>query len=56
VLGREVAALVNEHLPPGTYEKTFDAEGLPSGVYFYRIEAMGVGSAFTQVKKMLLVR
>ncbi len=35
VLGSEVATLVNEEKPVGTYELTWNAENLPSGVYFY---------------------
>ncbi|MGQ9820157.1 MAG: T9SS type A sorting domain-containing protein, partial [Candidatus Kapaibacteriales bacterium] len=38
-MGREVATLVNEELAPGTYERTFDAKGLASGVYFYQLRA-----------------
>jgi hypothetical protein len=37
LLGREVAALVNERKAPGSYMVQFDGSGLPSGVYFYRI-------------------
>ncbi|MCX6142867.1 MAG: T9SS type A sorting domain-containing protein [Ignavibacteriales bacterium] len=39
VLGREVAALVNEERQAGTYRVTWDASKLPSGVYFYRLLA-----------------
>jgi hypothetical protein len=39
LLGREVATLVNEVLHPGTYLRTFDASGLASGVYVYRLSA-----------------
>jgi plastocyanin len=39
LLGREVAVLVNERKAAGTYEVNFDARGLSSGVYFYRLEA-----------------
>ena len=39
LLGREVATIVNEEMRPGSYEKVFNAEGLPSGVYFYKIVA-----------------
>jgi len=39
VLGSEVAILINEEKPIGTYEITWYAENLPSGVYFYRIQA-----------------
>jgi hypothetical protein len=52
LLGREVATLVNENLQPGSYEVTFDASGLPSGVYFYRLRA----GEFTQTKRMVLMR
>ncbi|NND71148.1 MAG: T9SS type A sorting domain-containing protein [Rhodothermales bacterium] len=37
ILGREVSSLVNESIPAGTYEVNFDASGLPSGVYLYRL-------------------
>ncbi len=37
VLGREVETLINESLLPGSYETTFDATGLASGVYIYRL-------------------
>ena len=52
LMGREVAKLVHESLPPGTYETSFDASGLASGVYYYRLEA----GAFMQTKKLVLVR
>ncbi len=39
VLGREVARLVQEELRAGTHRVRFDARNLPSGVYFYRIQA-----------------
>ncbi len=52
VLGREVAVLVNERQLPGRYEVTFDASGLASGVYFYRLQA----EDFVQTRKLLLVR
>jgi hypothetical protein len=36
---REVATLVNERKKPGAYLVTFDANGLGSGVYLYRLQA-----------------
>ena len=39
VLGREVARLVQEELRAGTHRARFDAGNLPSGVYFYRMQA-----------------
>ena len=52
VVGREVAALVDESLESGTYEASFNATGLASGLYFYKLEA----GSFVETKKMLLVR
>ncbi len=52
VLGREVAVLVNEKKPAGTYEATFDARSLSSGVYFYRLTA----GTFVQTRSMVLLR
>ncbi len=52
ILGKEVATLVNEQLQPGTYETTFDAGKLTSGVYFYRLQTNG----YTKTKRMLLIK
>ena len=41
VVGREVALLVDEPRAAGAHEVVFDAAGLPSGVYFVRLEAGG---------------
>ncbi len=50
--GREVAVLVNEDRQPGTYTVRFDATGLASGVYFYRLQA----ESFVQTRAMVLTR
>ncbi len=52
VLGKEVATLVNENLQPGDYDVTFDATGLPSGVYYARL----IAGDFVGTKKMMLIR
>ena len=52
VLGKEVATLVNEEKPAGSYEVEFSAEGLSSGVYFYQLKA----SDYISAKKMILLR
>ena len=52
VLGQEIETLVNEEKPAGNYEVEFNAANLPSGVYFYRIQA----GSFNQVRKMLLIK
>jgi len=36
--GKEVATLVDEAVTPGVHTFRFEANGLPSGVYFYRLE------------------
>jgi hypothetical protein len=59
VLGQTVAEIINETKDDGTYEQTFNADHLSSGMYFYRIEAESVqntGKLFVETKKMILVR
>ncbi|MBI1939434.1 MAG: T9SS type A sorting domain-containing protein [Ignavibacteriales bacterium] len=51
-LGEEVRRLVEEYQQGGKHEVTFDARGLPNGVYFYSLCA----SAFSQTKKLLLMK
>ena len=46
MLGQEIAILVSgEEMEQGYNEVQFNAEGLSSGVYFYRIDVQGVGDA-----------
>ena len=52
ILGRELRTLVNEEQSTGGHELQFNAEGLSSGMYFYRLRA---GNQ-TLTKKMLLVQ
>ena len=52
LLGREVATLVNERKPPGSYSVRFDASGLASGAYYYRIQ---VGD-FVHTRKLVLLK
>ena len=57
VLGQEVANLVNTNLAAGSHNVEFNASLLNSGVYFYRIEAVGInGAKFVDVKKMNLLK
>jgi hypothetical protein len=51
-VGKEVATLVNNNLAAGTHTIQFNASGLASGVYLYRIEARD----FVKVNKMLLIK
>jgi hypothetical protein len=52
VLGREVANLVHDNRPAGSYDVRWDGGNSPSGLYFYRLQA----GKFTETKKMLLLR
>jgi len=59
ILGNEIAVLVNDEKPTGSYEVEFNASSLPSGVYFYRLQAVPTGrqaGAFVESKKMVLLR
>jgi hypothetical protein len=52
VLGREVAALVNEMKQPGSHLVQWDASKIASGAYFYRIQA----GDFVASRKLLLLK
>jgi CubicO group peptidase (beta-lactamase class C family) len=52
LLGEEVATLVSEKLPTGKHQRVWEAKGLASGVYLYRIEA----GEFKQTQKLILLR
>ena len=56
VLGKEVATLVNEEKPAGSYEVEFNPESSiknpASGIYFYQLKA----GDFIQSKKMILMK
>ncbi len=52
LLGQKVGELVDEIQSPGMHSAKFNAEHLPSGVYFYRL----VAGKFSVVKKMVFLR
>jgi len=52
ILGNEIETLVNGEKQTGTYEITWYADGLPSGVYFYQLRAR----EFVETKKMVLMK
>jgi hypothetical protein len=57
VLGNEVATLVNEEKPAGSYEVNFNShsdegQNLSSGIYFYKLQA----GSLVETKKMILLR
>jgi len=52
VLGREAATLINEDKSAGAYKVEFNASGLTSGIYFYRVTA----GKLIETKKMILLK
>ncbi len=52
VLGNEVAVLMDEYREAGKYEVDFDASGLASGIYYYKLQS----GSFVETKKMMLIR
>jgi hypothetical protein len=52
VLGREVMMLINEKREAGIHSLKFDASNLPSGLYFYKLQA----GDFMDVKKMMILK
>jgi hypothetical protein len=52
ILGKEVATVVNEQMNAGTYNISFDASKLSSGVYMYKI----IAGSFSDIKKMMLIK
>ena len=52
LLGRPVETLVEAHRPAGRHQAVFEAAGLPSGVYVYRLQA----GTFTATKKLVVLK
>ncbi|MBK9332452.1 MAG: SBBP repeat-containing protein [Ignavibacteria bacterium] len=52
VMGKEISEFVNENLSEGTFQYEFNADNLPSGIYFYKLKTEN----FTQTRKMILIR
>ena len=52
LLGREIAVLVDGVKNAGSHTVTWDAAGLPTGVYFYRLRA----GEFSESKRLALIR
>jgi hypothetical protein len=51
-LGEKVYALISQELTTGNYKYNWNAENLPSGVYFYQLQA----GSFVETKKMILMK
>jgi len=52
LLGQEVATLVDEILPAGSFNEQFEASGLASGIYLYRIQT----ASYSATRKLIVIR
>jgi hypothetical protein len=52
VSGKEITTILNENILRGEYEYQWNASGLPSGIYFYKLQT----EKFSQTRKMILVK
>lgn len=57
-LGSVVSVVDEGSREPGAYQFTWNAAGLPSGIYYYELRAMpaGPGEPFRQIRKMILLK
>ncbi|MEO6693865.1 MAG: FG-GAP-like repeat-containing protein [Ignavibacteria bacterium] len=52
ISGKEIVTLVSQKQPAGNYEISFDAEGVSSGIYFYKLSA----GSYSETKRMTLLK
>ena len=52
ILGNEIETIVDKEKPAGSYESTWNAVNLPSGVYLYSMRS----NEFRETRKMILLR
>ncbi len=52
IRGQRISVLLDQTMSAGSHQISFNAQGLPSGIYFYRISA----GNFTSVRKMAVLR
>lgn len=52
ITGREIETLISEYLSAGEYSKNWQANSMPSGIYFYRLQA----GFFNDTKKLVLLK
>jgi photosystem II stability/assembly factor-like uncharacterized protein len=52
IQGKEVATVVSEDLPVGTFAKNWNAAQIASGIYFYRLKA----GDFVQTRKLIVLK
>ena len=52
LLGKEITTLVSKELPAGSYSTEWNASSMPSGIYFYRLQA----GNFVETKKLIVLK
>ena len=52
VIGREVTTLASEEKNAGTHQLQWNASSMPSGIYFYRLQA----GSFTETKRLIVLK
>ena len=52
IIGEQILELINQNMEAGKHSVNWNAEGLPSGTYLYRLES----NNFTSTKKLLLLK
>ncbi|MGA2624258.1 MAG: T9SS type A sorting domain-containing protein [Bacteroidota bacterium] len=59
ILGQKVRTIISDMLKAGHHSVNFNATGLPSGSYFYRLSTgspSGQAGKFTDMKRMLMIK
>ena len=56
LLGREIKVLLDERMPPGIHQVTFDGRDLASGIYYYRIKSINEQAEYNNTRKMLMLK
>ena len=54
--GKEITGVLNAQMSAGYHSVVFNASGLSSGIYYYRLEVNGEGAAFSKTMRMMLVK
>jgi hypothetical protein len=50
--GKVVSTLINKTMDEGSHSVKFNSDGLPSGIYFYRLKT----AEFSDIKRMLIIK
>ncbi|MCD4680720.1 MAG: M4 family metallopeptidase, partial [Bacteroidales bacterium] len=53
-IGEKIAIIVDEQQDEGNYKITYDGSGNTAGIYFYKLEAVGLGQTYFATKTMII--